>query len=195
MSDLELITSSIEVPKNTGIEGFVHTVRALVKLPRIQSITISARGKITYERYVGEGEKEVIGIDYTGLQPWHILRNAPDGIEELLLSSFNAAVALCGMLDRATAEKLFPVGFVASPNTALWQWYQNTTSFALATRTSLCGLPIYFDREVPDSVLLLCAAFSREGALIDTQKAYKVEMDYIIAPKIEVEVLDVTSSS
>jgi len=191
MGELQLVTSSIDIPKNTGVEGFIHTLRVLLKLPRIQNVNINAKGKVTYERYQAEDEQDPIGMDFTGVEPWHIARNAPDGIEELVLGTYNAATILCGVLDRASFEKLYPVAFVASTNTVLWEWYGYTTSFSLGTRTALCGFPIHYDRHVPDTALILCASLARDGALIDTQKAYKIELDYLIAPRTEVEVLDV----
>lgn len=195
MSDLELVTSSIDVPKNTGHEGFLHTLRQILKLPRVQSVEINARGKVTYQRFVAEDEPKMVGVDFTGVEPWHIIRNAADGVEELVLGTYNAAVVLAGVLDRASTEKLYPTAFVMSPNTVFWLWYPHTTSFSLASRDTICGLPIHFDRHIPDTTLILCASFARDGALVDTQKAYKVEMDYMVAPKTEVEVLDVSSSS
>lgn len=190
MSDYRLTTQSIDVPKSTGIEGFMHTVRELLKLPRIQRVEISARGKVTYERYVTEGEQDPLGVDFTGIEPWHIARNAPDGVEELLLNSRNAAVIIMAVLDRATSEKLYPTCFVASPNSLLGRWYQGTTGFAMATKDFLCGLPLHLDRHIPDAALILCASFAKGGALVDTQKAYKIEMNHVVAPQTEVEVLN-----
>lgn len=195
MADLELVASSIDVPKNTGHEGFIHTIRQILKLPRIQSIEINARGKVTYKRFVDEEEPKTVGVDFTGVEPWHIIRNAQDGVEELVLGTYNAAVVLAGVLDRAAMDKLHPTAFVLSPNTVFWMWYPSTTNFSLASRETVCGLPIYFDRHIPDTVLILCASFAREGALVDTQKSYKIEMDYMVAPKTQVEVLDVQDSS
>lgn len=189
MSDLQLVTHSIEVPKNTGIEGFMLTVRELLKLTRLQSINIDAKGKVTYKRYAEEDERQKIGVDYEGVEPWHIARNAPDGVEELLLISPNAAVTLTAVLDRSSSEKLYPTAFVASPNTILWKWYLYTTGFSLGTQGHLCGLPVYADRHIPDSALILCSSFVKEGALVDTQKAYKIEMNYVVAPATEVEVI------
>jgi hypothetical protein len=189
MAELQLVTHSIDVPKNTGIEGFMITLRELLKLTRLQSINIDAKGKVTYKRYAEDGERQKIGVDYEGVEPWHIARNAPDGVEELLLSSPNAAVTLAAVLDRASGEKLYSTAFVASPNTILWKWYQYTTGFSLGSPSHLCGLPVYFDRHIPDSALILCASFAKEGALVDTQKAYKIEMNYVVAPTTDVEVI------
>jgi hypothetical protein len=195
MSEMLLVTQSVDVPPGTGVEGFVHTVRSLLKLSLIQSISINARGKVTYERFVDEDEKNPIKVDYSGVEPWYIARNAPGGVEELALNSYNAAVILCAVLDRAMTERLHPIAFVASPNTVLWDWYGYTTGTTVNVRNSICGVPIYTDRHVPDSALILCGSYAKDGAIIDTQKAYKVEMDYMIAPKTEVEVLNVSSSS
>jgi hypothetical protein len=188
VSELHLVTHSIDVPKNTGIEGFMLTIRELLKLARLQSISIDAKGKVTYKRYVEEGEKQKIGVDYEGVEPWHITRNAPDGVEELMLNTPNAAVTLAGVLDRSSQEKLHPTAFVVSPNTTLWWWYQHTTGFSLGSHKHLCGLPIYFDRHIPDTALILCSSFVRDGALVDTQKAFKIEMGYSVAPAIDMEI-------
>lgn len=189
MSDLQLVTHSIEVPKNTGVEGFLLTVREILKLSRVQSVSIDGKGKVTYKRYAEEVERQPIGIDYEGIEPWSIARNAPDGIEELTLSSTNAGVVLTAILDRASMEGLYPTAFISGPNTILWKWYQYTTNFSLGSNKRLCGLPLLLDRHVPDTALILCAAYTREGAIIDTQKAYKIEMHYVVAPTTDVEVI------
>ncbi len=188
MADLELVTHSIEVPKNTGTSGFLHTIAELLKLTRIQGINIDARGKVTYTRYVDEDEAVPIKVDYEGVEPYHTIRNAPDGVEELRVESVNAAVTVASVLDKATTEKLHPIAFIASPNTVLLDWYRSTTGYSLGSSRFLCGLPVHHDRHVPDTALILCAAFVRDGALVDTQKAYKIEMDYVVAPTTNVEV-------
>ena len=191
MSDLQLLVDSIDVPRNTGLEGFIHTIRQILRLPRVQSININARGKVTYERYVAEGEKDPIKVDFTGVEPGDIIRNALNGVEELTTSIQDAAVILVTMLDRVSLEKLFPVAFVTGANSIFWSWYPDTTRSSLSSRDSICGLPVYYDRHLPDTALILCAALARDGALIDTQKAYKVEMIPVVAPRTDVEVLNV----
>ncbi len=187
-AEYELATSSIEVPKNTGLEGFVHTVRSILKLPKVQSITISAKGKITYERYVLDGEPKTLSIDFNGIEPYHLIRNAPKQIEELVVHSGNAATILAAMLDRASSEQLFPIAFVTGANTVLWRWYQQTTGFSLVSKESISGLPVLFDRYVPDTALILSATLAKDGTMIDTYKSYKVEMDFLLAPQTHVEV-------
>lgn len=192
MPDLVLVTHSIDVPKNTGHEGFIHTIRQILKLSRIQSINISARGKVTYERYVaGEEPRSAIGVDFTGIEPSHIIRNAINGVEEIILDAQNAAVILVDMLDRSRTDGFFPTAFVSGANSTFWDWYPGTTLYPLSARDSICGLPLYYDRHVPDTALILCASFTSDGALIDTQKAYKIEMAPVLVPRTDVEVFSV----
>lgn len=191
MLGLQLVTHTIEVPRNTGIEGFLHTVRELLKLSRIQSIVIDAKGKVTYKRYTQEDEPQLVGVDYSGVEPWHVARNAPDGVTELPVHpSTNAALVLTLLLEQAVLEKLYPIAFVSGANTVLWSWFEHSTQKSLRTQSALCGFPLHLDRHIPDTALVLCASFARDGALIDTQKAYKIEMDYRDIPKTEVEVMD-----
>ena len=192
MSDLELVTDSIDVPKNTGIEGFIQTIRQILRLPRVQTITVNARGKVSYDRYVAEGDPDqTIGVDFSGIEPAHIVRNALNGVVELVLQAENSAVILMGMLDWARTEKFHPIAFVTGANTTFWSWYAESTRTSLAARDSICGLPVYFDRHIPDTALILCASLAKDGALIDTHKAYKIEMSPRLAPRTEVEVLNV----
>lgn len=180
--------SEVSVPKNTGIEGFLHTVRELLKLRRIQSINIDSKGLVKYERYVEDGEVEKIGIDYEGLEPWHVVRNAD--VEELVTDVSNPLGVIAHMFDAVAAEKLYPTAFVSGANNILKEWiYAGTSGRTILKKDSLFGLPVLADRNCPETALILCGAFSRDAALVDTQKAFKVEMDIAFAPDTQVEVL------
>ena len=69
------ITKSINVPSNTGTDGFLRTVAEIIKMPRVQTITIEASGKVSYTRYTEEGEEE-LNVDFTDLNPYYIIRNS-----------------------------------------------------------------------------------------------------------------------
>jgi len=185
MSDYKLVEDKLDVPKSTGVEGFVHTIREILKLPRVQSVNIDSKGRINYKRYILEGEQHDLAVDFEGLQPWAIVRNSD--VEEITADSYNAAIILVALLDCAARDNLHPIAFVLGANSNFWNWYTATTGFAVTSKTNICGLPIYNDRHLPDSVLVLCAGFTAKSALIDTQKAYKVEMS-ILAPQTQVEV-------
>ena len=63
----------IDVPKGTGLEGFLATVRAVLKLPRVQDIRIDSRGKISYSFFLREGEeKQLLGVNFDDLMPYAV---------------------------------------------------------------------------------------------------------------------------
>jgi len=188
--EYKLQQNEVTVPKNTGVEGFIHTLRALLKLKRLQSIHIDAKGSIKYERYIEDGESAgPIGVDYEGLEPWHIIRNGE--VEELVTELTHPLCVVAYMFDVLAADKLFPTAFVTGADSILRQWIEVGTSgrTILKRTTSLMGLPVYTDRKCPDTVLILCGAYAREAALVDTQKSFKVEMDVVFTPSTQVEII------
>lgn len=188
MMEYKEIEDSVEVPKNTGTDGFLRTIEYVLNLSRVQSVSIDAKGTVSWRRFVTDEEPPVVGLEFGDLEPWGIIRNGE--VVELPLLSTNAAITLSMMLDRASAERLFPVGFVTGAETVLWDWFSESTGYAPLSRDAITGLPVYLDRHAPDTALILCAAYAKDGALVDTQKSYKVEMDHTIAPGTYVEVFD-----
>lgn len=177
MAEYKEVVDTVEVPKSTGVEGFIRLLREILHLPRVQAITIEANGKVSYRHFVLNGETRPIGIDFKGLEPYAVIRNAP--IEELQVHIGNAAIIVTSVLDQAVREKLHPIAFVTGANSVLWKWYASTTGFSLQSQTHLCGLPIHKDRHAPDTALILCAAYSRGAELVDTQRSFKVEMSFV----------------
>lgn len=176
MSDWKEDIQTISVPKNTGIEGFLHTIKELLKQPRMQEIKIDARGRVTYKRYIRDGEDPNVGIDYEGMWPSDIVRNSE--VQELVMEpGRNAAMVLTTMLDIAVAEQMHPLAFVTGQYSVLWGWYTATTRGKLQARDYLCGLPVMADRHIPDTALILCAAFGKNAAFVDTRKSYKIELE------------------
>lgn len=177
---------TVQVPKNTGIPGFLHTIQEILKLPRVQSITIDAKGRVAYRRLVVNGERASIDVTFDRVEPYALVRNGP--LDEVTSSTANAAVTLASMLDMSCNDGLYPTAFVVGANTTLWDWYVKSTGFEVYSREFLCGLPIYQDRHVPDTALILCAAGNKGASLADTQKSYKLEME-IVDMTTEVEVI------
>jgi hypothetical protein len=186
MPEYQEIEDSLDIPKNTGIEGFLRTIKEILQLSRVQSININAKGRVSWRRFVLDGEQGVVGADFADLEPWGIIRNGD--VTELPIVSTNAALVLAFMLDRAALEKLHPIAFVTGAETVFWDWYSDSTGQDLMAKDQVYGLPVYTDRHAPDTALILCIGYSRDAALIDTQKSYKIEMDYVLAPGQFVEV-------
>ena len=181
---------TVEVPTNTGVEGFVRTIRTILKMPRVQSIHIDSRGRINFKYVALETDDEDGGgfkIDFDNLEPYYLIRQA--AVDELSPEASNAAVVLTMMLDRAALENLYPIAFVTSPNSILSEWYALSTGYKLSASGKLCGLPVLTDRHAPDTALLLCLGYTREASMADVQKSYKIEMDMIYGASNDVEVL------
>lgn len=182
MADYEEVVGVVEVPKAAGIEGFLLGIKDILSLPRVQSIHIDARGRIEYKHYVRTGEPyQPLKVSLDSLMPYAVVRNGT--VTELADPDYNAAVALGQLFNAAEADHLYPVCLIGGANTRLWKWYEGSTATTLSSRESLFGVPYTADRMVDDGVIILAAAFARGGALIDTQKSYK-----LVIPTIPSEV-------
>ena len=188
--EYQLKSDVITVSKNTGIDGFMYTIKTILKLKRVQSINIDTKGTIKYERYVTDAEDVVsIGVDYEGLEPYNVLRNSE--IEELVTRLTNPLSVVANMFDMLSMEKLFPSAFVTGADTILHRWMAEGAGGVQLFRKSsiLFGIPVLTDRNCPDTALILCGAYTRDAAVVDTQKAFKVEMDVESGPETNVEVI------
>lgn len=193
MDDYEEVTGTIEVPKNTGIEGFMSTIRQLLTRPRLQNINIDSRGKVTYKRFVlpgeeAEGANNNYGVDLESVQPSHVVRNS-EMLELTPPLGLSAPVVVGLLFDKVAQDKLRPLAFVVGAGTLLWQWHQFTTGHEVVDRGFFFGLPVLADRLIPDTALLLCAGYGRDAAVIDTRMSYKVEIPEYVMPETEVEVM------
>jgi len=182
-------TDVIDVPRNTGMDGFLQVVRSYLTKPRVQEIIINSSGRVKVRRYVRPDDNEHnSGVDFGDLQPSFIVRNAP--IEEIaLLEGAGAAVILGSVLDQVAVAQLRPLAFIVGTNSLLWEWYRQTSGVVLRSHEMLHGLPLYTDREIPDSVLILAAGYGRDAALLDTKKSYKMELQVARYKPYEVDVL------
>jgi len=175
MSAYQEKTNSVVVPKNTGVEGFIKTLRGILSLPRVQSINIDAKGKVQYTRYVREGETDSpLGVDYTNIEPWSIIRNGH--LDELNYRNGEPATnVIAAMFDKVACEGLTPIAFATGADTDLWSWHQRTAGVTLTKTNSIYGLPVYMDRQMPDYSLVLCAAYVK-GGLSDCHRFISTSM-------------------
>ncbi len=189
MSEYKEVTDTIEVPKNTGIEGFLHTLRILLLKPKVQEIRIDGRGRVTCRRYALENDSlQNSGVDFKDLLPSAIVRNT--SINEIAVSSgANAAVVLGSLLDIVSTAQLKPLAFISGADTSLWEWFRTTTGVNLQDRTSLLGFPVHLDRAIPDAALILTAGYGRDASLMDARSSFKIEMPTYTYPDNDIEVM------
>lgn len=169
---------SLDIPKNVGVEGFLVALRDILRLPRVQHVELDARGRVNYRYYVREGQEALpLEVDFSTVTPYAVVRNGE--VTELPQPDGNAAVAFAQLTAMAAVDHLFPCAVVAGTQSTFWAWFESSTRVVLPSREELFGMPFLTDRMVDDETLLLCAGFSRRGALLDTQKSYR-----LLIPKI-----------
>lgn len=167
---------SIEIPRGTGEEGLFHALHRILQQPRLSKI-VYEKGKVTYYRFALEGENDRdLELDFETVTPYSIIRNAqleePEGIP-----CTNASTAVAYLFNRALVHQLHPIAFVGGANSSFFKWHKQT-SMELVVEDSAYGLPFYRDRHLEDSVLFLCASYTRNGRLIDTRRGYKLTMPF-----------------
>lgn len=181
MSDYEEIKETTVVPPATGVSGFLKTVEAILKLPRVQEISINAKGEVQYRYFLKAGEAaRTIDLDLETLLPAQVIRNSR--LEELRSPHPNAAVMLCQLFGLMSRDHLYPVAFVVGPSTCLWDWYQQSTLTAPTRRDELHGVPLLVEKSYEEQTLVLCASYTRSAALVDTQNSYKTVMPKVKVP-------------
>jgi hypothetical protein len=183
MSDYTEINESVEVPKNTGTKGFLRALEDILKLPRVQSIEIDSRGKVSYRYFIRSGEEHApLKTDFETLKPYAAIRNG-GAIDEIGAPDRNAAMALGQLFNAASVDHLFPVAFASGANTIFWDWAQGS-GLNLTSHEELFGLPFVTDRNIPDESLILGAAFARNAALIDIRKSYKLVIPHTLGAEV-----------
>lgn len=164
----------VEVPRGSGLEGFIATFRKILELPRVQYVHVE-KGKVSFCRSVRPEEpKKPLGVDFESLMPSHIIRGV-ELLEEA--EEVNAANAVCRLLRRVGVMHLHPIAFASGTKTHFWEWHSKSTGIDLKDRPDqLYGLPFLRDEHLPDEALFICAAYSKGAALIDSSHALKMIM-------------------
>jgi hypothetical protein len=171
--EYQKVTGQVDVPKNTGVEGFLRTIKEILNLENIQDVHIDAHGKVTYTRYSMGGLDVPVGVDFEGMEPSAIMRYG--SIHEVT-GGGPPHVLVAAMFDQVAVERLVPICWVVGGSSVFWAWYQSS-GVQLSSRDRLYGLPIHFDRGVPDTALILAAAYSRGAATVDCHRFLKLEME------------------
>lgn len=162
---------TIEVPSNTGVEGYLKVVGEILELPRVQKVVLEI-GSISYRRFRKEDEPERnVGQDLETLQPAAVVRSHP--ISEIKASSDSAAVVVAQLFAQAAMDGYNPVAFVSGLHSMFWSWHARSTGLVLNKKEAY-GLAFYGDQQLPDEALILCAAYGRRASMVDVQCSYKV---------------------
>jgi len=171
------VSKTIAVPKNVGADGFLHALKNILRVPRVQKVVIDAGGKVTYDYFKVEGSEDtVLGLDFDSLAPGAVVRTVE--MQELeLVEDDKAPVVMCHLFRMCRISNLVPIALVTGANTLFWKWHDKAGVRGMEdTPHDAYGLSILFDEIVPDEVILLCAGYSKESTLIDSVKVFKAVM-------------------
>lgn len=172
MSELKEQTGVIHVPKGSGIDGFLATIKALLRRPRLSAINIDSRGTIRFSYFAREDERALPSpeMDFETLMPMHFIRsNECAEIPE----KADAAHAIASLFAAASKEMLYPIAFATSSASLFWKWHERTTGVAL-DKAEVYGFPLFLDDKIPEFVLLLCAGYNKDGTMQDIRKSFKI---------------------
>ena len=180
--ELEPVVSTIEVPKSSGIDGFIKLIRSILKLGRVQYINISANGTVEY-KYLRHPENREGGINpeqfFEDVAPSHLIRSASILREVMFADDAHALEVLFRMLRSAYIDGVHPVAWASGAATILPKWLVNRSYLSEEQVTpcdTLLGFPVYKDRKLPDEALVLCATPERSAELAGMTHAYKIAM-------------------
>lgn len=171
--EIREVTETVKVPKGTGVDGFMRTLRRLLELPRLQRIEVDARGEVQVRYFSPDGVPagEKLGLDFSSLMPISVMRNSE--MEEVPEDS-HAATAVARLFKCAARDLLTPIAFAGNPKSQFWEWHHESTSLPLAQEGDVYGIPFLKDAAIPPFVIVLFAGFGKGAALIDTVKTYKL---------------------
>lgn len=191
MSEFQEINETVDVPLNTGVEGFIHALRQILKKPRVTDIHIDANGKVSFTRFARPEEPiKHLEVDFESVSPAGLVRNME--LQELDYYELvgNAAVCIAAMFSMASTEQMYPVAFLVGASSSLFAWHRKTTGVPLLNSMAY-GFPIIRDRHIPDDVLILVTAYARGGAMSDGKKSYKITMPSLEKPLQEVTPVEI----
>lgn len=173
MPDYEQIEEVVAVPPEAGVEGFILTLRGILKLPRVQGVRIDTQGNVHYTYFLRKGEaKKAMDLDFESVSPYSIVRNGE--VQEVLEVDLVAPIAIAWLFHRVAMDHLYPVAFVGGAKSAFWPWFESTSNIKMAPRDNVFGLPFYSDRHLDDTTLILACSYGKHAGIIDTRKSYKL---------------------
>lgn len=175
MAELELKNETLEIPKNTGVSGFLHAIKGILTLPLVQSLNVDKKGKVTYQVYVPKGEADFgPTISFESLMPYACVRNGM--VKELTSNEKNPTLTIAKIFQAVSRQRLYPIAWVTGANTTLWDWFRNLAGIEMESEEDFFGLPVLLDRYVDDYVLLLATAPGRTTDMAETHTSFKIIM-------------------
>lgn len=178
-NEYERVAYSIDVPRETGVEGFIVAIREVLKQSRVQSVEIDARGKVNVVRFVRASEPRTeISVDFSTVTPAAAVRSGRV-IEIVTQPSDNPLEVLLRLYTACTRDQMFPVALIIGADSTFPAWLRSF-GYDVDPLERLYGQPVLSDRHVPDDALILATSYGPNGALADVQHCYKVALPLVL---------------
>jgi hypothetical protein len=179
--EFEPVVDTIEVPRNSGTDGFLKLIRSILKLGHVQSIHIAGNGKVEYRYLKPIGRKDDQFNPeqlFEDVSPSYLIRNS-QMIELRVQDDAHSLEVLHRMMRAARVDGVEPLGWAVGAGSMLVEWL--TARSCLSEEhffpcDSLMGIPVHKDRMLPDESLTLCAGPVRGGEFSETTHSYKIAM-------------------
>jgi hypothetical protein len=176
MSDYKQVEETVDIPLDTGVDGFLLAIRQILLLSRVIELHINSKGKVTYKRWVRDEDEANtnLRLDFESVTPIGVIRNNNIIDVGVVDAKVSPAVAVCRLLHRIQADHMYPAVLVVGANSVFFDWFRGCGIDIQKNAERFFGHQLMRDRFVEDDVLLVCTSFGSSGSLIDTRTTYKL---------------------
>lgn len=168
----KLITVQAELPAD--IDGILDSIRKIIMLGEVQSITLKNDEPITYQRFVPVGEElrpEESTQSYAELTAYEIIRNVP--MEEWgSYTRKSNCTSLVRMFMAMAARGWIVTHLVLAENTEFWEWL-GVPIPVMSELKQFMGARVEWSKELPSNVFILCGSRTRHATIAEIGLALK----------------------
>lgn len=175
-------TEAFELPERPRIDDVLRAVRSILSQEAVQKITIELGKPVIYERYAHKNEAKDPELTYAKLSLYDVVRNLGkledwDGLVLNLPNPPNTpADTLIQIFGHFSFMYGLPVSHIlVSEDTDLYSWLNLGPTYK--RDGYLLGVPVVKDSNIPNEVLVVCAAKSRSATVAEVTNAVKLVME------------------
>lgn len=169
---------TFEIPKSTGLSGFLSVISSILKQPMVQLIEVTP-SKVRYKRMVQEGSNSMpLEIELETLTPYAVLRNCREIYEfefdDKLDFTKNVFLVLFTMFREVNEEQLYPICWMSGTRSLLFDHIKAATDRRWRDADDFMGLPFRTDAQIEDNILILCAGANQSRENVDVEYAFRL---------------------
>lgn len=165
----------VTVPPRAGVEGFLHVLKEILKLPRVTEVRMTDRGEVQFWWNEPTDTDSLslgpVTLDLAPLSVEHALANA-NVVDEPFDEDRHVSLIAPALLARAQEEGVYPLLFVVHSPSEFRKWILACTGLHFGSRGCF-GFPLEGDSSIPDDVVVLLATMRRSTSILDTTHAFR----------------------